>query len=101
VERTPAAGSPIGRQRQQTLPQMLAELPTQCDRGTKCNPQGYKSSWNGYKLRIDIADCGVPVAAVLSSASMHYSPLHLLQLAQKFGVIHELNRPGFRGGRLV
>jgi len=69
----PAAGSPIRRQRRQTLPQMLAELPTACDRGTKCNAQGYKSSWNGYKLHIDTADCGVPVAALLCSASMHDS----------------------------
>jgi hypothetical protein len=69
----PAAGSPIRRQRQQTLSEMLAELPTECDRGTKCNAQGYKTSWNGYKLHIDTADCGVPIAAVLTSASMHDS----------------------------
>jgi hypothetical protein len=70
---TPAAGSPIRRQRSQTLPDMLAELPTICDRGTKCNAQGYKTSWNGYKLHIDTADCGVPIAALLCSASMHDS----------------------------
>jgi len=69
----PASGSPIRRQRGQTLPAMLAELPTVCDRGTKCNAQGYKTSWNGYKLHIDTADCGVPVAALLCSASMHDS----------------------------
>jgi hypothetical protein len=69
----PADGSPIRRQRQQTLSQMLAELPTECDRGTKCNAQGYKTSWNGYKLHIDTADCGVPIAAVLTSASTHNS----------------------------
>lgn len=61
---------------------MLAEIPTACDRGTKCNAQGYKVSWNGYKLHIDTADCGVPVAALLSSASMHDSraaiPLSLI-----------------------
>ncbi|NIA01006.1 IS5/IS1182 family transposase, partial [Massilia sp. CCM 8734] len=60
----PASGSPIRRQRGQTLPDMLAELPTICDRGTKCNAQGYKTSWNGYKLHIDTADCGVPIAAL-------------------------------------
>ncbi|HKF94713.1 MAG TPA: transposase [Gammaproteobacteria bacterium] len=69
----PTAGSPIRRQRGQTLPDMLAELPTICDRGTKCNAQGYKTSWNGYKLHIDTADCGVPIAALLCSASMHDS----------------------------
>jgi len=46
-------------------------LPRQCNRGTKCNAQGYKTSWNGYKLHIDTSDSGVPVSALLSSASMH------------------------------
>ena len=63
----------IEQQRRQTLAQMLGDLPRACDRGTKCNAQGYKVSWNGYKLHIDTADCGVPVAAILSSASMHDS----------------------------
>ena len=76
----------IGQQRQQTLAQMLSELPRACDRGTKCNAQGYKVSWNGYKLHIDTADCGVPVAALLSSASMHDSqaaiPLSQLSAAR-------------------
>lgn len=74
--------SALEQQSQQTLPQMLAEIPTACDRGTKCNAQGYKTSWNGYKLHIDTTDCGVPVAALLSSASMHDSraaiPLSLI-----------------------
>ncbi len=80
--RPPAKASPIQRQRQQTLPQMLRDIPTACDRGTKCNAQGYKVSWNGYKLHLDTADCGVPIAALLSSASMHDSraaiPLSLI-----------------------
>ena len=71
--RGPAKESPVVRQRHQTLAQMLAEIPTACDHGTKCNAQGYKIGWNGYKLHIDTADCGVPVAALLSSASMHDS----------------------------
>ena len=45
----------IEQQRGQTLAQMIAELPTACDRGTKCNAQGYKTSWNGYKLPLDTA----------------------------------------------
>lgn len=69
----PAPRSPVRRQLQQTLAQVLAELPRACDRGTKCNAQGYKTSWNGYKMHIDTSDCGVPVAAILTSASMHDS----------------------------
>lgn len=84
--RPPAKESPIHLQRQQTLPHMLNNIPTACDRGTKCNAQGYKISWNGYKLHIDTADCGVPIAALLSSASMHDSlaaiPLSLISAAR-------------------
>ena len=80
--RPAAKASPIKRQRGQTLAQMLKEIPTGCDRGTKCNAQGYKNSWRGYKLHLDTADCGVPIAALLSSASMHDSlaaiPLSLI-----------------------
>jgi hypothetical protein len=84
--RPPAKESPIARQRQQTLAQMIENIPTACDRGTKCNAQGYKVSWNGYKLHLDTADCGVPIAALLSSASMHDSraaiPLSLISASR-------------------
>lgn len=64
------------------LAQLLRELPRDCDRGSKSNAQGYKNSWNGYKLHLDTADCGIPVSALLSSASMHDSlaaiPLSLM-----------------------
>lgn len=63
----------IQRQVSQPLQQALDDIPTQCDRGTKKNAQGYKHSWNGYKLHIDTADCSVPIAAILSSASFHDS----------------------------
>ena len=80
--RPPAKESPIHRQRSQSLAEMIQNIPMACDRGTKCNAQGYKVSWNGYKLHIDTADCGVPIAALLSSASMHDSlaaiPLSLM-----------------------
>jgi hypothetical protein len=63
----------VSRQRTQCLEGMLKEIPSYCNRGTKCNAQGYKHSWNGYKLHLDIADCGVPISALLSSAAMHDS----------------------------
>ena len=49
-------------QRQHPLTQMLKDLPTACNRGTKCNAQGDQVSWNGYQLHLDTADCGVPIA---------------------------------------
>lgn len=63
----------IARQVGQRLEPMLAELPKQCDRGTKRNAQGHSVSWNGYKLHLDTADCGVPISAILTSASLHDS----------------------------
>lgn len=72
-EERPAKVSRMAQQRGQTLPAMLNNLPRGCDRGTKCNAQGYKNSWNGYKLHIDTADCGVPVSVLLTSASVHDS----------------------------
>lgn len=72
----------LEQQRGKTLAQLLAELPRNCDTGVKSNAQGYKNGWNGYKLHIDTADCGIPVSAVLTSASMHDSlaamPLSLM-----------------------
>lgn len=63
----------LAQQQGKSLAQLLAGMPRECDRGSKCNAQGYKNSWNGYKLHIDTTDCGVPVSALLSSASMHDS----------------------------
>jgi len=55
------------------LADMLNDLPTACDVGTKKNSKGYKVSWIGYKLHIDVADGGIPISAVLTSASTHDS----------------------------
>jgi hypothetical protein len=56
-----------------SLRQMLADLPTACDVGTKRNSKGHTSSWIGYKLHIDTADGGIPISAILTSASCHDS----------------------------
>ena len=55
------------------LAEMLDDLPTACDVGTKKNSKGYKTSWTGYKLHIDSADGGIPISCVLTSASTHDS----------------------------
>jgi len=46
---------------------------THCDVGTKKNAQGYKETWRGYKLHVDTTDSGLPLTAVLTSASLHDS----------------------------
>jgi hypothetical protein len=55
------------------LADMLQELPKACDVGTKKNSKGYKVSWIGYKLHLDVADGGIPISVVLTSASIHDS----------------------------
>ena len=64
-----------------TLAENLAELPSACDVGTKCNSKGYKTSWIGYKLHLDTIDGDLPVSAVLTSASVHDSQV-AIPLAQ-------------------
>ena len=63
----------IERQVGQTYEEAIKELPKLCDIGCKKNSQGYIETWIGYKLHVDTSDCGLPVAAVLTSASLHDS----------------------------
>ncbi len=51
------------------LADMLKDLPKACDVGTKKNSKDFKVSWIGYKLHIDVAEDGIPISAVLTSAS--------------------------------
>jgi transposase len=64
------------------LAENLADLPTACDRGGKRGSSGMRW-WKGYKLHMAVADGGVPVAALLSSASLHDSQaaIPLMQMA--------------------
>ena len=72
-EERPKPATRLERQATQSLPEMLAELPTGCDVGSKRNSKGYKHSWTGYKLHIDVADGQILVACLLTSASVHDS----------------------------
>jgi hypothetical protein len=63
----------LERQATQNVNQMLAELPKACDVGSKKNSKGYKETWIGYKLHIDVACGQIPVSCVLTSASVHDS----------------------------
>jgi hypothetical protein len=63
----------LERQRGMTPEQMLQDLPAACDTGCKRNSKGYKETWQGYKLHIDVADGQIPVSCILTSASVHDS----------------------------
>lgn len=80
-KRRPRKGDPLKekeltrlqKQKHMSLEEMLKDLPIACDRGSKKNSQGFVETWIGYKLHIDTADAGIPVSAVLTSASLHDS----------------------------
>lgn len=63
----------LQKQGHMNLREMLQDLPLACDRGSKKNSQGFVETWIGYKLHIDTADGGIPVSAILTSASLHDS----------------------------
>lgn len=63
--------SRIPAQLLQTAQEALAELPQLCNKGKKRNAQGNFNTWVGYKLHLDVACCGVPITAALTSASVY------------------------------
>jgi hypothetical protein len=67
----------LEKQKNQTVDQMLSELPKGCDYGSKKNSQGFKTTWKGYKYHIDSIDGDIPVSAILTSASVHDSQVAL------------------------
>jgi hypothetical protein len=66
-------GTRLQRQRTMSLPDMLADLPRECNLGGKKDSNGNNQYWRGYKLHLDVADGQIPISAVLTSASVHDS----------------------------
>ena len=63
----------IEKQQTMSLEEMLEDLPTACDIGTKKNSKGHAEHWIGYKLHLDTGDGCIPISAILTSASVHDS----------------------------
>lgn len=80
--RPPKEPTRIERQVNMNLSEMLADLPKGCDVGGKKNSKGNPEWWIGYKLHLDVDDSGIPLTALVTSASMHDSqaaiPLELI-----------------------
>jgi len=104
-KRLPQKGEPgyetvrrLVRQQSMTLAEMLADLPKHCAKGVKPDAKGYKNAWTGYKLHLDVADGGIPVTALLSSASLHDSqaaiPL-MTMTAQRITNFYDLMDPSY------
>lgn len=65
----------LNRRQQQlnerNLDKMLDCLPKQCDKGMKKSAQGYTTIWKGYKLHAAVDDNCIPLAAIMTSASLN------------------------------
>ncbi len=55
------------------LEEMIKDLPTECNIGRKTSSSGHPYVWIGYKCHLAIADHGIPIAAILTSASTNDS----------------------------
>ena len=92
-EERPKTRKRLDRQPSMTLQEMLDDLPAECSVGTKKNSKGYRDTWVGYKLHIDVADGQIPVSCILTSASLHDSqaavPLATLS-AQRVDNLYDL-----------
>jgi hypothetical protein len=103
VKVKPVKGEPTRLQRQgsMTLAEMLADLPCVSDCGTKRNSKGHPSYWVGYKLHLDVADGGIPISCILTSASVNDSqvaiPLATLT-AQRVDNLYDLMDSAYDAG---
>ena len=76
-----------------SLAENLADLPRGCDWGGKQNSKGKTEYWCGYKLHLSLADGGVPLAGILTSASPHDSQvaIPLMQMtSERATVLYDL-----------
>ncbi len=69
----------------QTPAEALKYIPTMCAVGSKTNAKGYKEKWIGYKLHVDTNDSGLPITAVLTSASLHDSQVAIPMMKMTTG----------------
>jgi hypothetical protein len=81
----PTEPTVLEKQQKPSLEQMLKEMPKAGDVGCKNNSKGYKETWRGYQLHLATADGDIPMAALLSSTSMHDSGamLPLMRMVQQ------------------
>lgn len=102
-KREPVVPKRLERQVDLSAEEAIRELPTCCDRGTKKNAKGYKTSWNGYKLHLDINDAGLPISAVVTSASLHDSQvaIPLIKLtSSKVIYLYDLMDAAYDAGKI-
>ena len=86
------------------MPEMLADLPKNCDLGGKKDSHGNTHYTRGYKLHWDVADGQIPISVVLTSASLHDSqvaiPLATMS-TQRVTYCYELMDAGYEAQHIV
>ena len=80
----------LERQAGMKVKELLADLPGECNVGSKKNSKGYLETWVGYKLHLDVADGQIPVSCILTSASLHDSQAAIPLAALSAGRITNL-----------
>ena len=102
-EPPPPEPTRLERQASMTLDQMLEDLPRECNVGSKKNSKGYKETWVGYKLHMDVADGQIPISCILTSASLHDSQAAIplaLSTAQRVTNLYDLMDSAYDAQRI-
>jgi hypothetical protein len=77
VQQEPTDPKRLDVPQRQSAQDAIALLSTACDRGVTQNAKGYTETWNGFTLHVDVNDSGLPLSAILTSASVHESQVAL------------------------
>lgn len=81
-----------------TLDEMINDLPVCCNIGRKNSSSGHMYAWIGYKLHLATDDNSVPLAAILSSASLNDTqaaiPLAIIT-SQRVNSLYDLMDSGY------
>jgi hypothetical protein len=75
AKRTKKKAGELNRRQKQlqepNLDKMMQDLPRECDKGMKKSARGYTMVWRGWKLHAAVDDHCVPLAAIVTSASLN------------------------------
>lgn len=76
------------KQLKQTLEEMIQDLPKNCDIGAKEGSTGFRVIWKGYKIHIAVDDHCIPLACILTSASLNDSEVGIPLAVKSNKVAH-------------
>lgn len=86
------------KQLTQKYEEMLEDISTDCDFGSKVSAKGHRLNWIGYKLHADVADGSVPISCHLTAASVGDAVMAIplsIKSSQKVFAFYELMDKGY------